>query len=310
MKILVTGANGFIGKALCRELIVRGNSVVAMSRSGSFVEGCEEVKASFKDIEKYVHILQGVECVIHLAALAHQKIDKRIDSLSEFRSVNCEAALNLARKAATAGVRRFVFISSIGVNGSQTFGKPFAPSDVPNPQEPYAQSKWEAEQGLQRLAAETELELVIIRPPLVYGPQAPGNFGRLIAAVQSRKWLPLGDVHNCRTLVSLDNLVSLIATCIDHPSAAGQVFLAGDAEDTSTTDLLRRLGFAMGKPARLLPVPVGWMVAAAGLIGKAALVQKICGDLQVDISKNRELLGWQPPVSLNEGLCRAVQEKR
>lgn len=315
MKILLTGASGFVGGAVWRYLNSQGTFVRPVFRNADSARGAsvtpEEsaIVPTLAADTDWSAALQSVQVVVHCAARAHVMREMAADPLAVFRAVNVDGTLNLARQAAAAGVRRFVFISSIGVNGGQTFGKPFQPNDIPNPQEPYAQSKWEAEQALQLLAADTGVELTIIRPPLVYGAGAPGNFGKLLSAVQSKKWLPLGSVHNRRTLVALDNLVDLIAVCAVHPKAAGQVFLAGDAEDVSTTDLLRGLGAAMGKPAKLLPIPVGLMLAGAGLLGKAALVKKVCGDLQVDISKTRELLGWQPPINLDEGLRRAVQEK-
>lgn len=316
MKILLTGASGFIGRAVWLYLISQGTSICPVFRNadsarcaGAAPEQSSIVPTLAADTD-WSAALQGVQVVVHCAARAHVMRDTAVDPLAVFRAVNVDGTLNLACQAAAAGVRRFVFISSIGVNGGQTFGKPFQPNDIPSPQEPYAQSKWEAEQALQQLAADTGLELTIIRPPLVYGTGAPGNFRKLLSAVQSGKWLPLGRVYNRRTLVALDNLVDLIAVCAVHPKAAGQVFLAGDAEDVSTTDLLRGLGSAMGKPAKLLPISVGLMLAGAGLLGKAALVKKVCGDLQVDISKTRELLGWQPPINLDEGLRRAVQEAR
>ncbi len=205
------------------------------------------------------------------------------------------------------GVRRFVFVSSIGVNGLETgHGQGFFEADKPNPHNAYALSKWEAEQGLMQIATATGLEVVIIRPPLVYGPDAPGNFGSLMRAVQ-RGWpLPLGAVHNQRSLVALDNLVDFIITCITHPQAANQTFLVSDGQDLSTTELVRGMSQAAGVPSRLLPVPVWALRAGALLLGKGDAVQRLCGNLQMDISKARSLLGWVPPVSVQEGLRRAM----
>ena len=231
--------------------------------------------------------------------------DEEADPLAEYRRVNVEGTLNLARQAADAGVRRFIFISSVKVNGEQTPpGKPFGAEDRPVPEDAYGISKWEAEQGLQQLAAETGMELVVIRPPLVYGPGVKGNFAAMIRLVEKGIPLPLGAIHNQRTLVALDNLVDLIIRCIDHPAAANQVFLAGDGEDLSTTELLRRLGKAMGRPVRLLPVPESLLVLGATLLGKQAVARRLLGSLQVDISKARDLLGWEPPLSVDEGLRR------
>lgn len=233
--------------------------------------------------------------------------DSASDPLLAFRTVNVEGTLNLARQAVAAGVKQFVFISSIGVNGVQTpIGKPFSEADQPNPHNAYALSKWEAEQGLRHIAVETGLAVVIIRPPLVYGCNAPGNFGALMRAVQ-RGWpLPLGAVHNHRSLVALSNLVDFIVTCISHPQAANQTFLVSDGQDLSTTELVRGMAQAAGVPARLLPVPVWALQAGAKLLGKVDAVQRLCGNLQVDISKARNLLGWVPPVSVEDGLRRAM----
>jgi len=203
-------------------------------------------------------------------------------------------------------VKRFVFISSIGVNGNIST-RPFRVGDQPNPAEPYAQSKWEAEQGLMKLAAETSMEVVIIRPPLVYGPDAPGNFGSLVRWIEKGVPLPLGAIHNKRSLVGIDNLVDLIIHCLDHPAAANQVFLAGDGEDISTPELLRGVGRAMGKPARLIPVPAGLLQFGATLLGRKAMAQRLLGSLQVDISKTRELLDWKPPYTVEEGLRRCFE---
>jgi nucleoside-diphosphate-sugar epimerase len=227
--------------------------------------------------------------------------------LGEFRRVNVDSTLNLARQAAAVGVRRFVFVSSVKVNGEATLpGQAFTERDAPAPQDPYGQSKDEAEIGLRELAADTGMEVVIIRPTLVYGLGVKANFAALMRAVQ-RGWpLPLGAVHNQRSLVALDNLVDLIVTCLDHPAAANQTFLVSDGQDLSTTELVRGMAQAAGVPARLLPVPVWALQAGASLLGKGDAVQRLCGNLQVDISKARSLLGWVPPVSVEEGLRRAM----
>jgi len=251
-------------------------------------------------------VLSGVDVLIHAAARAHVVNDLEANPLVQYRRVNLEGTLNVARQAAAAGVRRFIFISSIGVNGNINT-RPFQADDRPNPAEPYAQSKWEAERGLVHLAAETGLEVVIIRPPLVYGFGAPGNFGSLVHWIEKGVPLPLGAIRNKRSLVGIDNLVDLIIRCIDHPAAANQVFLAGDGEDLSTTELLRGVGEAMGKPARLIPVPAGMLQFGATLLGKKAMAQRLLGSLQVDISKTCELLDWKPPYTVQEGLRRCFE---
>jgi nucleoside-diphosphate-sugar epimerase len=230
------------------------------------------------------------------------------DPLAEFRRVNVDGTLNLARQAVVAGVKRFIYISSIKVNGEQTsIAQQFAAADTPAPEDAFGISKWEAEQGLQQLATETDMDIVIIRPGLVYGPGAKGNFSSLVRLVEKGLPLPLGAIRNKRSLVALDNLVDLIITCIDHPAAANQVFLAGDGQDLSTTELLRGVAQAMGKPSRLVPVPTSLLMLGATLLGKKAVAQRLLGSLQVDISKARDLLGWEPPITVEEGLRRCFE---
>lgn len=310
LRVLVTGAQGFVGKALAagalsNGLVVRVSSRQKLIAADARLEHCQV--GDLGPATDWFAALQGVNTVVHCAGRAHVMTDTAVDPLTAFRTINAAGTLNLARQAVEAGVKRFVFISSVGVNGSQTaLGKPFCEADKPNPHNAYALSKWEAEQGLLRIADETGLEVVIIRPPLVYGSNAPGNFGSLMRAVR-RGWpLPLGAVHNQRSLVALDNLVDFIVTCIAHPQAANQTFLVSDGQDLSTTELVRGMAQAAGVSARLLPVPVWALQAAGTLLGKGDAVQRLCGNLQVDISKARQLLGWVPPISVDEGLRRAV----
>lgn len=305
MQVLLTGATGFVGGALLRYLSTAGSCVVAAVRSSGtsrFSEHVFEVGDISADTQ-WASALEGIAVVVHTAARAHISQEVSNDPLTEYRGVNVEGTLNLARQAAIAGVKRFVFISSIGVNGNINV-RPFTALDVPHPVEPYAQSKWEAEQGLWRIQQETGMELVIIRPPLVYGPEAPGNFGSLVRWVGKGIPLPLGAIHNRRSLVGIDNLVDLIVRCIDHPAAANQVFLAGDGRDLSTTELLRLVGDATGRPARLIPVPAGVLKLSAALLGRKAMAQRLLGSLQVDISQTCETLDWQPPFTVEEGLKR------
>ena len=305
MNVLLTGATGFIGSRLARVLSEKTGTdlVCAVRRKKNELPGRQVVVAGLDCQTDWISALIGQDVVIHVAARAHILKDEVVDPLSEYRRVNVEGTLKLARQAAEAGIRRFLFVSSIGVNGNINT-RAFRESDEPAPAEPYAQSKWEAEQGLWEIAKSTGMEIVIIRPPLVYGRNAPGNFGSLMKWVGRGVPLPLGAIHNKRSLVALDNLVDLIITCIDHPAAANQVFLAGDGQDISTTELLRGVGRAMGKPARLVPVPAGMLMFGAGLLGKKAVAQRLLGSLQVDISKTRNLLGWEPPLSVEEGLRR------
>jgi nucleoside-diphosphate-sugar epimerase len=248
--------------------------------------------------------LIGVDIVVHLAARVHVMRDSATDPLAEFRRVNVAGTERLALAAATAGVRRFVFLSSVKVNGEKGG---YNESDPPAPQDAYGISKHEAELGLRVIAAETGMEVVIIRPPLVYGPGVKANFHVLLWAVARGVPLPLGAIHNRRSLVALDNLVDIIVTCIDHPAAANQTFLVSDGEDLSTTELIRHLARAMGRPARLIPVPASVLMAGATLLGKREVAARLCGSLQVDITKARELLGWLPPITMDEGLRRAAE---
>lgn len=311
MKVLVTGASGFVGRALCLKLHADGFDVVAGVRraTGSAVGGVPFVAVGELTAETdWSAALDGVQAVVHSAARVHVMNDQSADPLAEFRKVNVEGTLNLARQAAAAGVRRFVFISSIKVNGEGTEpGKPYTADDVPAPSDPYGISKLEAEQGLLRLAAETGMEVAIIRPVLVYGPGVKANFLSMMRWLGKGVPLPLGAIHNKRSLVALDNLVDLVITCLDHPAAANQVFLVSDGEDLSTSELLRRMGQALGKPARLLPVPESWLNLGAALLGKRNVAQRLCGSLQVDIGKTRRLLGWNPPLTVDQGLKKAAE---
>jgi nucleoside-diphosphate-sugar epimerase len=307
MRFLVTGATGFVGRAVCTELAQRKHDVHRAVRRLVGSGGRYFELGDISPATNWSGALEGVNAVVHLAARAHIMHEGAENPLEEFRKVNVVGTEHLARAAAASGAKRFVYLSSIGVNGAQTvLGKPFSETDKPNPHNAYALSKWEAEQGLFRIADETGMEVVIIWPTLVYGPNAPGNFGSLMRAVQ-RDWpLPLGAVHNQRSLVALDNLVDFIVTCITHPQAANQTFLVSDGQDLSTTELVRGMAQAAGVSARLLPVPVWALQAGASLLGKGDAVQRLCGNLQVDISKARSLLGWVPPVSVEEGLRRAM----
>lgn len=313
IKVLVTGANGFVGHAFCREAIMRGFMIRGITQSsGNKSEGVESVAAGCIDGDTdWQKMLDGCEVVVHLAARVHIMCDAARDPLAEFRRINTYGTLNLARQAAAAGVRRFLFISSIKVNGESTqVGHPFKADDSFAPQDAYGISKMEAEQGLCDLALRSGMEVVIIRPPLVYGSGVKANFATMMRWLQRGMPLPLGAIHNHRSLVALDNLIDLMVTCLTHPAAVGQVFLVSDGEDVSTTELLRRMGQTMGRPARLVSVPVSWLKLAAAMLGKQDVVQRLCGSLQVDIEKNRLLLGWCPPFTLDQGLKKAAEDAR
>ena len=304
--VLITGATGFLGNSLGDALSLAGHySLKAQVRKGVEIPWAEEViqLTDFSYIEPSHNIFDGVDAVIHCAARVHVMDDTSSDTLNEFRKVNVKGSLNLAKMAAKSGVRRFIFISSIKVNGEGTGGdKVYKADDIPAPQDPYGISKMEAEDGLKQIAADTGMELVIIRPVLVYGPGVKANFLSMMRWLDKGIPLPLGAVHNKRSLVALDNLIDLIKVCIDHPAAANQIFIAADGEDLSTTDLLRRMGNALGTRARLLPVPQRLLITFAAAFGKRPVAQRLCGSLQVDISKAQKLLGWKPPLSVDEGL--------
>ena len=306
--ILVTGATGFVGRALVQRLVSVDKSqsvVVAVRRPGSpWPERVlQRPGGALSANSNWLGALEGISAVVHCAARVHVMRDTVSDPLAEFRRVNVQGTLNLARQAAAAGVQRFLFVSSIKVNGELTRpGQLFTAEDTPAPLDAYGISKMEAERGLLEVALNTGMEVVIIRPPLVYGHGAKGNFAAMLRLLHGGVPMPLGAINNRRSLVALDNLVDLIATCVTHEAAAGHTFLVSDGEDVSTTDLLRRMGQAMGRPARLIPVPAAWLEYAARLVGKQEVAKRICGSLQVDIEKTRQVLGWSPPLTLDEGL--------
>jgi nucleoside-diphosphate-sugar epimerase len=308
-EILLTGATGFVGQALDARLRRDGHRVLGTARqSGQLASGTPVVAAELRPEQDWSSCLTQKRTVVHLAARVHVMDERAADPLAAFRLANTAGTLNLARQSAAAGVRRFVFVSSVKVNGEQTPpGRAFRFDDAPAPIDPYGVSKREAEDGLRELGESSGMEVVIVRPPLVYGPGVKANFAALMRAVRGGWPLPLGGVTaNRRSLVALDNLVDLLARCIDHPAAAGQTFLASDGEDLSTAELLRRMGQAMGRPARLVPVPASLLGAGAALLGRRAVAQRLLGSLQVDIAHTRHTLGWTPPVSVNEGLRRAA----
>lgn len=314
-KVLLTGANGFVGQGVWQDLLQRGYDVrpvvrtqsvpIASARWGADVFTIPGLSAE----TDWTQAFSGIHVVVHCAARAHIMRDEVRDPLHEYRRINVQGTLNLARQAASAGVRRFVFISSIKVNGEATLpGHPYRADDDPQPEDAYGISKAEAEVGLQAIAQKTGMELVIIRPVLVYGPGVKGNFKSMVHWVRRGIPLPLGRANgNRRSLVALDNLVDLICTCVDHPRAANQVFLVSDGEDLSTADLLRRIALAQGVTARLLPLPVVFLRWGARLLGKGAVAQRLLGSLQVDIAKTRELLDWQPQLTVDEGLKKLAE---
>jgi len=309
--MLVTGANGFVGRALCAELRNRGYRVRAALRSGANfdISGCDIAK--IQDIATdtdWADALHGVETVIHLAARVHVMCDDAANPLEEFRKTNVAGTEHLARVAATNGVKRLVYVSSIKVNGESTqSNERFTESYLPSPQDPYGISKWEAEQALHRVAAETGLEIVIVRPPLVYGSNVKGNFAQMLKVLAKGIPLPLASVNNLRSLIYVGNLVDALILCATHSAAAGQTYLVSDGEDISTPDLLLSLSVAMGRSARLLPCPSALLRLGGGVFGKSEQVERLLGSLCVDSSKICRELNWTPPFSLQQGL-RATAE--
>jgi len=311
--ILVTGANGFVGSALLRRLML---DHAATSLVGAFRGSTQLFPVGIKAIEigdllpttDWQEALQGVSAIVHCAARVHSMNDKNSDPMAEFRLVNVDVTVNLAQQAAAAGVKRLVFLSSIKVNGESTeIGFPFTACNAPVPKDSYGVSKLEAEQSLKKISNETGMEVVIIRSPLVHGPGVKANFDLMMRWLNRGVPLPLAAVtDNRRSLVGLDNLVDLIVTCLIHPAAANQIFLVSDGEDLSTADLLRRMEVALGRPAHLFYVPCALLKLGAKLMNELGVYQRLCGSLQVDIAKTRQLLGWSPPLSLDEGLRRTV----
>lgn len=307
-RLLVTGANGFVGLFLCDELMRRGMQVSAAIRTrNQLPSGVELVTVGAIDgATDWSKALVGASVVIHLAARVHVMRDTAFDPLEEFRKVNLHGTENLARQAAQAGVRRLVYVSSIKVNGEQTADVPFSETDTANPQDPYGVSKWEAEQVLHQVARETGLEVVIVRPPLVYGKGVKGNFAQMMKVLGRDIPLPLASVENRRSLIHVGNLVDAVILCATHPMAANQTYLVSDGEDVSTPDLLRQLGAAMGHTARLFPCPPILLRLLGKLAGKSDQVERLLGSLRIDSGKIRRELGWKPPVTLREGLRKTV----
>ncbi len=304
MKVLVTGATGFIGGALCETLTCSGVDIIAAVRARPSKSDAIINAHAVGDIgpeTDWRAALGGVEAVVHLAARVHVMRDASANPLAAFRAVNTEGTLNLARQAAVSGVKRFIFISSIKVNGEGR-EQPYTELDTPAPQDAYAISKWEAEQGLREIESATGMEVVILRPPLVYGPGVGANFLRLMRSVDKGWPLPFGRVENLRSLLYLGNFTNAIHLCLAHPAAAGKTFLISDGEDVSSAELIRQLAHALNRPARLLPVPTAWLRLAGALLGRSAEVDRLLGSLTVSSTKIRQDLGWRPPFSLGQGL--------
>lgn len=303
MNFLITGATGFVGSALCQLLEHSEHTVYGVVRSAHAVlppSVTPILVSSIAELDDHP-ILPQIDVVIHLAARVHQMNDTAVDPLSEFRAVNTEATKSLAIAAAAAGVKRFVYLSSIKVNGDGQ-ASPYTERSTPQPADAYGISKWEAECALNEIAATTDLEIVILRPPLVYGAGVKANFLNLMNLVKTGIPLPLGGIHNQRSLVYVGNLVDAIVTCATHPQAAGQTFLVSDSTDVSTPELVRKISESMRKPVRLMPISPVILTNLARILGKTATLDRLFGSLTIDSSKLRQTLNWQPPFTLEQGL--------
>ncbi|WP_396586886.1 UDP-glucose 4-epimerase family protein [Bermanella sp. R86510] len=299
--VLVTGGSGFVGTALLQRLPSIDINIVGRIQPDN--TGVRFFNTHISSNGDYSEALAGIEVVIHCAARVHMMDDNSSDPLAAFREVNTFGALNLAKQSAAAGVKRFIFLSSIKVNGESTFNdKPFRYDDALKPEDAYGISKAEAEAGLKQIAKDTGMELVTIRPPLVYGPGVKANFAAMLKLAQKNLPLPLGAIHNKRSLVVQDNLVDLIITCIDHPKVANQTFFVSGDQDVSTTELLKLMTRTDGKKPKLLPVPMSWLKLADKLTGKQAVIDRLCGNLQVDINHTKASLGWEPVITITEQL--------
>jgi nucleoside-diphosphate-sugar epimerase len=311
-RVLVTGANGFVGQHLCPYLIAQGFTVrAALRRQRPDWAVCEQVAVGDITAEcDWRSALEGVEAVFHLAGRAHVMHETVDDPLVQFRQVNVAGSRRLAQQAAAAGVKRLIYLSSIKVNGERSINRPIKADDVAVPEDPYGQSKWEAEQALRQIAEESGMALVIVRPVLIYGRGVKGNLQHLAGWVRKGLPLPLGRVNNRRSLVSIQNLLDFLHTCLLHPAAAGEVFIVADGEDLSTPQLIRKLAAAMGVSPRLVPLPVSLLHLLGRLSGRSAAIERLCGNLQVNIDKNKRLLNWIPKVSIDSALQEMFRQAR
>lgn len=310
-KILITGASGFVGARLLERCVNEGLAVSCITRSASRIiphVGAHHITRGFEFADDLSEPLRGQDVVVHCAARVHVMKEYAINPLVEFRRINVAGTLHLAQQAAAAGVKRFIYLSSVKVNGEETFGgSRFTAKDSGRPTDVYAISKDEAEIGLRSLALLSGLEVVIIRPPLVYGAKVQGNFKTMLSAIYCGIPLPFAAIHNKKSFVALDNLADLLLCCVAHPAAANQTLMVSDDDDISTPELLRHVGLLMGRPARLFAAPKMLLHAVAAMAGHSAAVSRLVGSLQVDISDTRTLLNWTPVVTVKQGLLQAVE---
>ena len=308
-KLLVTGANGFVGAAFCQELAARKLHFVPCVRK--VMEGDRSVPAAFETGDLSAHgdwtpALAGCTVVVHLAARVHMMQEQAVDPDAMYQAMNVDATMRLAEQAAAQGVRRFVFVSSVKVNGERTLGRPFGAEDLPAPEDPYGRSKLAAEIALKLWAGRTGTELVIVRPPLVYGPGVRANFLRLMKLVESGLPLPFGGIHNRRSMIALGNLVDFLVLCATHPAASSANWMVSDNHNLSLPELITKIASAMGRRPRLLPLPPSLLSAGAALVGRRAAASRLLDSLQVDISPALDRLGWTPPLDVESGIRLAV----
>jgi len=310
-RILVTGASGFVGRRLCTSLAASGWHVRAALRNPSGAPPVKDIEVhAIPDIGPDIDwsdAVAGVEAVVHLAARVHVMHETAMEGLQRHRRVNTEGTATLARAAARAGVERFIYLSSVKVNGERTIGRPFSEADPAAPVDAYGISKLEAELRLTQITRETGINTVIFRPPLIYGPGVKGNFLRLIKLVGYGLPLPLASIKNARSLLCVDNMVSAIEAVLVRPQPVNGIFMVSDGHDLSTPELVRCIGAAMGKKPRLLPCPPSWLLAAAGLVGKGAEARRMIESLRINCSKLRQELQWNPPFTVETGITAAVQ---
>jgi nucleoside-diphosphate-sugar epimerase len=315
LKVLLTGSSGFVGGAIANTLSASSVDLILPVRSGvefansHRLAGQKRIVPAINGATDWASCLKGVKTVVHCAAVVEMMKSLDLPQLHALRSVNVDGTLNLARQAAASGVRRFVFLSSIKVNGDSTRpGKPFTDEDTPLPADSYGLSKLQAEKGLQNISQNMGMDFVIIRPPLVYGPGVKGNFAMMMKLVDYGFPLPLSNIRNQRSFIGVDNLVDLVIACISHPEAANKILLASDDQDLSTTELLRAIAQTMGKPIRLFPFPKQLLTVAAKCVGKTGITERLLGSLQVDVTRTKHLLGWVPPVEVEDGLRRCFRK--
>lgn len=308
MHILVTGASGFVGKALCKSLVQQGDIVTAVVRGASAkIPNVKLVVTNLSSQTDWQDTLKNIDIIIHLAGRAHVMKETEDDPYKAYAEINIEATRHLAEQAALCGVKRFVFVSTVKVNGESTGLNAFNEFKQVLPEDDYAKTKYEAEKALNHIAKKTKLEVVIVRPPLIYGEGVKANFKNLIRLSQSGFPMPFGAIHNKRSLLYIENLIDFLLLCTNHPKAANETFLISDDDDVSTTQLIQTIAVASNKKSLLLPIPMGWLTLLLKLIGKQSLSLRLFGSLQVDITKAKTLLNWCPPYSFKEGISKTVK---